>query len=332
MPKISIILPVYNVEKYLPQCLDSILTQTFADFECVCVNDGSTDKSLLILQEYLNKDDRIKIIDQKNKGLSGARNTALKVVTGQYITFIDSDDFVSKDYLEKLLNVAEKEYSDIVYCRHKMYFSLDNRYENGPNREKLNKLFSEYLQANKRDKQLEYILDIVENSRSACMKLYKTEPLRKNNLCFFEDIYAEEDFAFNILINLFSQKISLLNEELYCYRKQVESLTSDKENLRINALNSFMTLTKFLYDRNLLKDSGILQNFVINGFCYRLGKTISKEKYVLLLPIIQTHLIFLQDNCEKSSFVCKTKVKISLLLTKIFKSNSALFFRILKNF
>lgn len=332
MTKISVVVPVYNVEKYLSQCLNSILKQTFTDFECICVNDGSTDNSLSILQDYANRDNRIKIINQENKGLSGARNSALKVINGKYITFIDSDDFVSSDYLEKLINVAEKENSDIVYCRHKMYFSLDNRYENGPNREKLNKLFSEYSQVNKRDKQLEYILDIVENSRSACMKLYKTEPLRKNNLCFFEDIYAEEDFAFNILINLYSQKISLLDEELYYYRKQVESLTANKEKLRINALNSFITLTKSLYDRDLLKDSVILQNFVINGFCYRLGKTISKEKFALLLPVIQSHLFFLQNTCKRSNFIYRVKLKFSVLFIKLLKSNSSLFFRILKNF
>ena len=144
MPKISVIIPVYNVEKYLSQCLDSILNQTFKDFECICVNDGSTDKSLAILQEYVNKDDRIKIINQENKGLSGARNSALKIVNGKYITFIDSDDFVTIDYLEKLINIAEKEDSDIVYCRHKMYYFVDNKYENGPNKEKLNTLFYEY--------------------------------------------------------------------------------------------------------------------------------------------------------------------------------------------
>ncbi|MBR3628081.1 MAG: glycosyltransferase family 2 protein [Elusimicrobia bacterium] len=169
MPKISVIVPTYNVEKYLSQCLDSILNQTFKDFECICINDGSTDNSLSILQKYASKDNRIKIINQENKGLSGARNAALKIVTGKYITFVDSDDFVSSDYLEKLINLAEKENSDIVYCRHKMYYSLDNKYEKGPNREKLNKLFFEYSKAQKRDKQLEYILDIVENSRSACM-------------------------------------------------------------------------------------------------------------------------------------------------------------------
>ena len=141
MPKISVIVPVYNVENYLAQCLDSIINQTFMNFECICVNDGSTDNSLSVLHKYAGKDDRIKIIDQENKGLSGARNSALKIVSAQYITFIDADDFISIDYLEKLINVAEKENSDIVYCRHKMYYSLDNKYENGPNREKLNKLF-----------------------------------------------------------------------------------------------------------------------------------------------------------------------------------------------
>ena len=332
MPKISVVIPVYNVESYLSQCLDSVLNQTFTDFECICVNDGSTDNSLAILQEYISKDSRIKIINQENKGLSGARNAALKVMDGQYITFIDSDDFVSNDYLERLLVLAEKDNSDIVYCRHKMYYSLDNRYENGPNREKLINLFFEYSQSQQKNKQLKYILDIVENSRSACMKLYKTEILIKNKISFFENVYAEEDFAFNVLINLCSQNISFFDEELYFYRKQVESLTADGEKLRINALNSFMILTKALYNRNLLKDSEILQNFIIKGFIYRLGKTISKEKYKLLLPEIKNNLFFLKNICKNCSFVFKIKLKVSIFFVKLFNDNSAVLFKILKNF
>ncbi|WP_413854281.1 glycosyltransferase family 2 protein [Candidatus Ruminimicrobium bovinum] len=331
MPKISVIVPVYNVEKYLSQCLDSILNQTFKDFECICVNDGSTDNSLSVLQEYVNKDNRIKIINQENRGLPGARNSALKIINGKYITFIDSDDFVSSDYLEKLTNIAEKENSDIVYCRHKMYYSLDNKYEKGPNREKLNTLFYEYSKSRQTDKQLECILDIVENSRSACMKLYKTDVIKDNTILFFEDIYAEEDFAFNILANLYSNKISFLDEELYYYRKQVDSLTAKKEKLRINALRSFITLTNFLYKRNLLENSPILQNFIINGFVYRLGKKFSKSKQKEMYPYILEHFLYLKS-ILKSSFFRVGKINFYILIIKIFNIKSFVIFRMLKNF
>ena len=97
MPKVSIILPVYNVEKYLSQCLDSIVNQTLKDFECICINDGSPDNSLAILKEYASKDSRIKIINQENKGQSSARNVGMNFSKGKYIAFIDSDDWISTD-------------------------------------------------------------------------------------------------------------------------------------------------------------------------------------------------------------------------------------------
>lgn len=103
-PKISIILPVYNVEKYLGKCLDSLINQTLQDIEIICINDGSTDDSLEILEEYAKKDDRIKIINQENSKQGAARNRGLEVATGEFVTFVDSDDWVDIDYLEKLYN------------------------------------------------------------------------------------------------------------------------------------------------------------------------------------------------------------------------------------
>ena len=103
MPKISVIVPVYNVEKYLARCLDSIINQTLADIEIICINDGSTDNSLEILNDYAKKDSRIKIIDQTNAGLSCARNAGMQIAQGEYIGFVDSDDWIDLDFYEKLV-------------------------------------------------------------------------------------------------------------------------------------------------------------------------------------------------------------------------------------
>ncbi|MBR3148449.1 MAG: glycosyltransferase [Alphaproteobacteria bacterium] len=116
MPKVSVIIPVYNTEKYLSRCLDSIVNQTYKDLEIICINDGSTDDSLKILKEYAKKDKRIKIITQKNQGLSVTRNVGLENITGQYISFIDSDDYVDLDYYECLVNLMEKNNADVVMC------------------------------------------------------------------------------------------------------------------------------------------------------------------------------------------------------------------------
>lgn len=114
MPSISVIIPVYNVEKYLKECLDSIVNQTFADIEIICVNDGSTDSSLDILNGYAANDSRIRVLSQENRGLSGARNTGLKNATGKYVYFIDSDDFLELDALERLYDISQENDLDLV--------------------------------------------------------------------------------------------------------------------------------------------------------------------------------------------------------------------------
>ena len=107
MTKVSVIVPVYNVEDYLCECLDSLITQTLSDIEIICINDGSTDNSLEILTNYSKRDSRIKIITQENKGLSSARNRGFEFINGKYTYFIDSDDILKSDALEKLYNLAE---------------------------------------------------------------------------------------------------------------------------------------------------------------------------------------------------------------------------------
>ena len=100
MPKISVIIPVYNIEKYLKNCLDSVINQTFSDIEIICINDGSTDNSLAILEQYARKDNRITIINKPNGGLSSAWNKGLEVATAEYVTFVDSDDWIEQETYE----------------------------------------------------------------------------------------------------------------------------------------------------------------------------------------------------------------------------------------
>lgn len=116
-PKLSIVVPVYNVEQYLNKCVDSILAQTFRDFEVILLDDGSTDGSGEICDEYAKKDSRIKVIHQQNGGLSCARNNGIKIATGNYIGFSDSDDWIEPEMYQKMLTAAETQKADIVVCR-----------------------------------------------------------------------------------------------------------------------------------------------------------------------------------------------------------------------
>ena len=138
MPAVSVIIPIYNVEKYLRRCLDSVLNQTFKDWEAICVNDGSPDGSGSILSEYASRDSRFKIVNKENGGLSDARNAGMKIATGEYVLYVDSDDFIHPQTLEITYALAQRDGSDIVsftydriyrpqlMIRHKLGLQTDN--------------------------------------------------------------------------------------------------------------------------------------------------------------------------------------------------------------
>lgn len=181
--KVSVIIPVYNAAKFLGECLDSLLNQTLKDIEIICVNDGSKDNSLEILNQYAEKDSRIKVLNQSNQGQSAARNNAMKLAQGEYIGFVDSDDWVDENYYEQLYNAAKRFDSDIAagnFMRH------GKRIKNKKLNYKKEKLFTnaaDKMQAASIPK-YNYIWN----------KIYKRESLFNLNLPFpegrvYEDMY-----------------------------------------------------------------------------------------------------------------------------------------------
>ena len=131
MYDVSVIIPVYNVEKYLEECLDSVCNQTLANIEIICVNDGSTDGSVDILNAYAEKDDRIKIISQSNQGLGASRNNGLKASSGKYILFLDSDDYIDLTSLEKLVDNIVSNDSDMVLFKFQNFDDNKNLHKRG---------------------------------------------------------------------------------------------------------------------------------------------------------------------------------------------------------
>ena len=196
MDKISVIIPVYNVEKYLRRCLDSIINQTYKNLEIICIDDGSPDNSINVLIEYSNRDNRILIKRQKNMGLSEARNTGIKISTGKYLIFVDSDDWLPLDAIELLCKKIEKENSDVVIGG-RITIS-DSKKENFiPTAKDINFTFEEYL---------EYSMKKKEFRAVAWGKLYKKEIIEKNQLEFPKGLLYED------LLFTFKYEIPLMKE------------------------------------------------------------------------------------------------------------------------
>lgn len=246
MPKISIIVPVYNVEQYLRDCIDSILNQTFKDFELILVNDGSTDNSLEICKRYKDIDDRICIIDKKNGGLSSARNAGLDIAKGEYIGFVDSDDYIHPQMYELLYNQIIKNKADISMCEFKKVsqfnkkelsdkFILDQEVEILNNKEAVFKLGE--------NGSVTYVV--------ACNKLYNKSLF--SNIKFKEGIIHEDEYIIHRLLYQVN-KLVYIKQELYFYLQREGSIMDKR--LNINSADYLLACSdrvRFFYEKDLIK-------------------------------------------------------------------------------
>ena len=211
--KISVIIPVYNVEKYLKRCLDSVVNQTYKNLEIILIDDGSTDNSGKICDEYAQKDKRIIVIHKENGGLSDARNKGLDICTGDYISFIDSDDWVDLNYFDVLLKILLEYDVDVACCD----YLRTSKYEQN------NDVSIENTQIFRDEKILEIYLE--KELISACAKLYRKEtfynvrfPLKKVN----------EDISTIFLVFTKSKSVAYVDEKLYFYFRNINSITKSR--------------------------------------------------------------------------------------------------------
>lgn len=235
--KVSIIIPVYNVEKYLDKCLKSVVKQKYKNIEILCINDGSTDNSENIIKKYQQKDKRIICISKKNGGLSSARNTGIDNATGEYICFVDSDDWITEDYVFKLVKNLEENNADISICNIKCVYS------DGSEKKVSFKISqNELLSSNDALKEL-FIGEKLQNH--AVNKLYKLELFKKNNIYFpvgriYEDVFT------TYKLFLVSNKIYIFTDYLYYYLQQREGsiLSSDFNEKKLDLLDAFNEINK----------------------------------------------------------------------------------------
>lgn len=229
-PKISIIVPVYNVEKYIDNCINSILNQRFKNFELLLIDDGSTDKSGEICDIYSQNDTRIKVFHQVNKGPSATRNLGISLSKGEYIGFVDSDDTINKEMYEEMYNLAIDNNYDMVACGYK-----EVNYENESEYEFIRPLNGYYELVGDNIKiVLESLLckNQILGYPSLCNKLYRKDIIIKNNISIKENIKIAEDLCFNIQILDKANKIGSVNKVLYEYRRiNINSIMNSKNNL-----------------------------------------------------------------------------------------------------
>ena len=326
MPKVSIILPVYNVEKYLSQCLDSIVNQTLKDFECICVNDGSPDNSLAILQKYAQKDKRFKIISQENKGLSVARNVGMSNVSTKYLVFVDSDDWLDKNYLQVLYENAKQTDSDIVACNYTKYYEKENN-------------FVPDILPQERKVSINDMLSLKISKGYAqptiWSKIFRTDLLKKNNINFFENRFACEDSPFVALSFIYLKKITYIEDILYFYRKAVkDSATSNKDKLFIGKVHNFIRLIEDIINRNMFNNNVFCYTYKLlfwdlSSFCRKNYSDNERQKVLdLTLKLIKQ----IENNKDKLSFKNILKLKILKFILVNFKVKSYNIRRIVKNF
>ncbi len=276
--KVSIIVPVYNVENYLDRCMQSLLSQTLKNIEIILVDDGSPDNCPLMCDEYAKKDSRIKVIHKQNEGLGFARNSGLEVAVGEYVAFVDSDDYVDIAMYEILYKKAKEHNSDVVFC--------------GFNKQNKDKSFTKICEC---ETYLEYqgldvkylIPDFIasepyneheyKHDMSVWHSIYKNDIIKNNNIRFIsERLYASEDVPFQIDFLLCANKVIFIPDFLYFYCYNGNSLT---KNVDFEKFNRIKELYYLLLAKSKLYDSeGLRSKRLLIGYARAMIRSIVSSK------------------------------------------------------
>lgn len=229
--KVTVIVPVYNVEKYLEECLESIINQTLKELEIICVNDGSIDKSGMILKEYAKKDKRITVIDKVNEGQSIARNKGIEIAEGEFIYFMDSDDYLELDAFEKLYGEAKEYNLDILYFSGIPFWENVKLYESHRNMRNLYTRGDGYDSILSGQDMLALMMEKESYLQSPCLQFIRREYLVENNINFKEGIIHEDNlFTFLLIVN--AQRTKCINDIFFHRRIRENSTMTQLETFK----------------------------------------------------------------------------------------------------
>lgn len=330
-PKISIVVPVYNVEKYLKKCIDSILIQTYSNFELILVNDGSPDSCGEICDVFKEKDNRIRVFHQENKGVSKARNYGINQAIGDYICFVDSDDWIQNTYLADFFH--DGNYSADVYLQ-----GYTNRYPDEKSNNQINFITNEYYTEQSLEKG--YIYSELNNiSNSPCFKLFRRDIIKENNITFDANICYGEDHLFVLNYFLLIKNMSVSKKAGYYYvHRSNDSLTNkyvthDKLFYyaeKIYAIRKILIMRFNLADesfRYFIRKEFVLYSLFSISSMYRNESGLSKSnrKIYLLKYISYLEEKKVLDNLQYNNYyyfillrIVKSKMNIKDMLLSVF--------------
>ena len=310
--KISIIIPVWNSEKFLKKCIESILIQTYTNFELILIDDGSTDDSHNICDAYSVKDERIIVVHQMNKGAAIARNNGLAIAKGDYVTFIDADDYIIADYLEKLYNVLITE--DNVNLAVLNYYEVNSK----------NELIKHALDSSKLTGNIQYDYDKLQSILWAPWgKLYKLDIIQEHHIIFPPDLLIAEDQIFNFRYIYYVNKYAFIDIYGYYYNQDNEySLIKDITKKKME--DDFIRLLfakYFLQKRMIIHKNKIFMNCIIGHialfFRQKECSQINYKEFYKMLTKLSALVIDMDYNGLKIKnriVLCCIKKHISLML------------------
>ncbi len=274
MPKVSVIIPVYNTEEYLPKCLKSLTKQTLKDIEIICINDGSTDNSLSILENFARKDSRIKVTNQEHKKQGAARNRGIELASGEYIGYVDSDDWVNENFYENLYSAAIRTNSDIA-------MGTNIRIGNGRTKKRIN------IDKEKIVTGLEEKFELCNLFKDQCPtnKIYRRNLLLKNNIVWPEDVYCE-DKIYTLKSVYYANSVIAVPDAYYYYFRRTNSTVKSKvgsfskNQARKEMLNFLRTHCPNIGDKKIWAVKKELKVFGIT--LYKIKESLKSEKHYFL--------------------------------------------------
>ncbi|MDE6626978.1 MAG: glycosyltransferase [Lachnospiraceae bacterium] len=306
MIKVSVIIPIYNVEKYIEECLLSAMRQTLKEIEIICVNDGTRDDSMQIVRRYAEEDERIVIIDKENGGLSSARNAGIKAAQGEYLYFLDSDDYIAENMLEVLFSECDRDNLDVIYFDAEAFFET-------PELEEQHGHFKDYY---RRPSMFEDVVSgpelfaRMENLHlfrpSACLQMLRRDMLLNNSIFFFEGI-VHEDNLFSLQTIFAAERVKHIATPFYKRRVREESIMTGGQEFR-RSYGYYICITEF---NRFLKQFDFRDRDIVRAINHRIYVMQSNAaKAVRTMPLEEI------DN-ELAGYPMETQIWYAMLVKRL---------------